>query len=74
MTLAQQFDDFLESTVNLNPYRIATLDERVAAITTFLHDHPTFADLFRDVTPQGSYAHRTIIKPVGTSRVLKKSV
>lgn len=66
MTLAQQFDDFLESTVNLNPHRIATLDERVAAITTFLHDHPTFADLFRDVTPQGSYAHRTIIKPVGS--------
>lgn len=65
MTLADQFDEFLDTTVNLNAHRIALLDERVEAITSFLRGHPTFAELFEDVTPQGSYAHRTIIKPVG---------
>lgn len=65
MTLVDQFAAFLENKVNLNPDRIATLDERVEAITSYLRTHEAFADIFVDVTPQGSYAHRTIIKPVG---------
>lgn len=65
MSLVNDFDAFLEGTVNLNPTRIGNLNEKVEAITNFLRGHPTFADLFVDVTPQGSYAHRTIIKPVG---------
>lgn len=63
--LHEYFRDFLDNTVNLNDYRIETLNDRVSAITTFLSEHDVFGELFVDVIPQGSYAHRTIIKPVG---------
>lgn len=65
MKLIPHFKSFLESTVNLNDTRIATLNDRVDAITSFLRDHTVFGDYFIDVVPQGSYAQRTIIKPVG---------
>lgn len=64
MKLIQDFKDFLASEVNLNPTRLKTLDERVAAVTNFLRDSDTFKDVFIDVVPQGSFAHKTIIKPV----------
>lgn len=66
MKLLKYFDSFLRHTVNLNDTRIATLDARVEAVTNYLRNHPTFQDLFIDVLPQGSYAQRTIIKPVGS--------
>lgn len=65
MKLISYFKAFMESTVNLNDDRIGTLNARVDAITLFLRGHPVFGELFLDVLPQGSYAHRTIIKPVG---------
>lgn len=65
MKLTSYFKSFMETTVNLNDDRIAKLNDRVDAITSFLRDHPVFGELFIDVLPQGSYAHRTIIKPVG---------
>jgi len=63
--LIAYFKYFMETTVNLNDSRIATLNARVEAITSFLRGDPVFSELFLDVVPQGSYAHRTIIKPVG---------
>jgi len=65
MKLLKYFDAFLSSTVNLNDTRIASLDARVEAVTNYLRNHSTFQGLFIDVFPQGSYAQRTIIKPVG---------
>lgn len=64
MKLLDYFKDFLENTVNLNEARLTLLDERVEAITNFLKDSSIFGANFRDVIPQGSYAHKTIIRPV----------
>lgn len=64
MKLLSYFDSFLKSTVNLNDTRIATLNKRVDTITSFLREHDVFGKYFIDVVPQGSYAQRTIIKPV----------
>ena len=64
MKLLEYFDDFLKNTVNLNDGRLDLLDERVEAITGFLESSDVFKDNFIDVIPQGSYAHKTIIRPV----------
>jgi len=64
MKLLEYFKDFLENTVNLNESRLTLLDERVGAITNFLKENTIFKEHFRDVIPQGSYAHKTIIRPV----------
>lgn len=63
--LISYFKHFMTTTVNLNDGRIARLDSRVGAITSFLKNHAVFGEYFLDVVPQGSYAQRTIIKPVG---------
>lgn len=63
--LIPYFKSFLENTVNLNDTRIAKLNSRVDSVTTFLREHEVFGEYFIDVVPQGSYAQRTIIKPVG---------
>jgi len=64
--LLKYFDAFLVNTVNLNQTRLDLLGERIEAITNFLQscDHE-LAGMFVQTVPQGSYAHRTIIKPVG---------
>ena len=64
MKLTNYFKSFLEKEVNLNPSRITLLDERIETITNVLKDSNKFKDNFIDVIPQGSYAHKTIIKPV----------
>lgn len=64
MKLTAYFKDFLENEVNLNASRITLLDERTEAITNFLQASSLFNEKFLDVIPQGSYAHKTIIKPV----------
>jgi Second Messenger Oligonucleotide or Dinucleotide Synthetase domain len=63
MKLLRHFRAFLEDTVNINATRLGTLSERVSSITNYLEIGPTIGDMFQDVTPQGSMAHRTIIKP-----------
>jgi len=65
MKLLSYFKSFLDNTVNLNDTRIATLNSRVDAITSFISAHAVFSEYFIDIIPQGSYAQRTIIKPVG---------
>jgi hypothetical protein len=62
--LNAHFKYFLENTVNLNQSRIDDLDARVDAITSFLEKEPVFGSILNDVIAQGSYAHKTIIKPV----------
>jgi len=64
MQLASYFKHFLENTVNLNQSRIDDLDDRVLAITNYLEGDATLGAAVRDVIPQGSYAHKTIIKPL----------
>jgi hypothetical protein len=59
-----EFKVFLEGEVNLNDTRLKTLDDRVSAVTDFLEQSEIFKNNFIDVIPQGSLAHKTIIKPV----------
>lgn len=66
MKLIHYFNSFLGNTVNLNDTRISALNSRVDAITSFLRNDEVFSEYFIDVIPQGSYAQRTIIKPVGS--------
>lgn len=65
MKLHSYFQNFLANTVNLDDSRIEKLNKRVDAISSFLGSHEVFGELLIDVIAQGSYAHRTIIKPVG---------
>src|SRR5947208_98342 len=63
MKLIEQFDDFLDKVVNLNPDRIKTAEAGIETLTSFLTNHDSFGDLFIATSPQGSFKHRTIIKP-----------
>lgn len=64
MKLTSYFKNFLDKEVNLNADRIKRLDERTETITNVLKESELLKDKFLDVIPQGSYAHKTIIKPV----------
>ena len=55
------FDDFLKDEVNLNETRLNSLNDKVRAVSEFLSQN---LDSFEKVERQGSYALRTIIKPV----------
>ena len=66
MRFASDFEVFLRDKVNLNQTRIDTLQSRVNTIETFLSTS-AIEDIFVDVIPAGSWAHRTIIKPVATN-------
>jgi hypothetical protein len=61
----QYFNSFLRETVNLRESRLTTLGQRVDSIYAAMK-----ADVSSELTiigkkPQGSWAHRTIINPVG---------
>lgn len=64
MKLIEYFNNFLKTEVNLDDARLDRLNGSVGAVTDFLRDSPVFAGNFIDTIPQGSYAHKTIIKPV----------
>lgn len=64
MKFADDFESFLRTEVNLNQTRLDTLQERVTAIESFVSNEATFGSAFRELIPAGSWAHRTIIKPV----------
>ncbi len=55
---------FLAKTVNLNQSRLDDLDERVTAIINCLRKDQDFGPLVKTHIRQGSWAHRTIIKPL----------
>jgi hypothetical protein len=55
---------FLGKTVNLNQSRLDNLDSRVTAIMNCLKDDPAFGPRVKTYLRQGSWTHRTIIKPL----------
>jgi hypothetical protein len=64
--LVDYFDSFLEETVNLNQSRLDLLDARVQSIVVTAGLDDVIGPILVGHIPQGSWAHRTIIKPVGT--------
>lgn len=62
MKLVAHFTDFLKDTVNLNQDRIDTLEDRVGTIEDFLENSDYEAPI-RSFSKQGSWAHKTIIRP-----------
>lgn len=68
MKLLSHFDAFLANKVNLRESRIEQLDSRVAAVSAYLSEgDDVIAHNYVDIIPQGSYAQRTIINPVGAN-------
>lgn len=65
MKLAEHFNTFMTDVVNLNQTRIDTLKTRVDAIVAAIEGFDVYSEILIDTTPQGSWAHRTIIKPAG---------
>lgn len=57
------FDTLLRDTVNLPQARLDQLSDRVGSIYDALLADAALGDLVIGKTPQGSWAHRTIIKP-----------
>ena len=65
MKLLHYFDAFLRDAVNLNKTRLDLLDARVDSIVAAIGFDDAVGPKLIDHVPQGSWAHRTIIKPVG---------
>jgi hypothetical protein len=66
MKLLHQFNFFLKNVVNLNQTRINELEDHVRAIQDFLQNGSYGPEII-SFSPQGSWAHKTIIKP-GSSK------
>lgn len=64
MRLVREFERFLQTEVNLDKTRVETLTERVGAVKDFLV-HSDWGEIIQRFSPQGSWAHKTIIKPPG---------
>jgi hypothetical protein len=64
MKLMDYFQAFLTNTVNINDDRLRQLKEHVDAIVTALKADAALGSLIISHIPQGSWAHRTIIKPL----------
>lgn len=63
MKLTEYFNTLLTDTVNLSKFKIEMLNERVEKIYKALKADPVLGPYVRGKIPQGSWAHRTIIKP-----------
>lgn len=63
MRHTQAFTTFLTAVVNLNEARITRLEGHVAAIEDFL-SRSDYGASIHSFSPQGSWAHKTIIRPV----------
>lgn len=63
MKLIKYFDLFLTDSVNLNKSRLDDLDTRVNRITEALKASSHLDGRVLDTVPQGSWAHKTIIRP-----------
>jgi hypothetical protein len=57
------FKDLLKDTVNLDQTRLDSLATSTGAIFEALQNDDTIGDHVLEMIPQGSWAHRTIIKP-----------
>jgi hypothetical protein len=65
MQLVDHFNVLLNGTVNLNQSRLDQLQSRVDAVFPALQSDPDHGAYINGYTKQGSWAHRTIIRPVG---------
>lgn len=63
MKLADHFDVLLKDTVNLPQYKLDSLEDGVTAIYTALKADAVVGPKITGKSPQGSWAHRTIIRP-----------
>lgn len=64
MKLIKYFDAFMENTVNINDSRLSDLDARVKTLYEVLTDDDEIGEIVLAKMPQGSWAHKTIIKPI----------
>jgi len=67
MKLVKYFDEFLQNHVNLNQSRIDKLERRVGTIEKLLRNNEIFGKYIQKMVRQGSWAHKTIIKPLPKS-------
>jgi hypothetical protein len=67
MQLADHFNVLLKDTVNLSQWKLDLLDSRVEAVYKALKADEKIGSLIIGKTPQGSWAHKTIINPVGNN-------
>ncbi len=65
MKLADHFNVLLRDTVNLSQWKLDLLDSRVEAVYKALKADEQIGPFILGKTPQGSWAHKTIINPVG---------
>lgn len=65
MDFDAHFQAFLVSMVNLKPHKLMLLDNRVASIVAAFQADEEIGPRYKEHLPQGSWAHRTIIEPVG---------
>jgi hypothetical protein len=63
VTLDGYFDDLLARSVDLGEHRLAVLEQRVLSVREVLRRDPVLGPSVRAVTPHGSWAQRTIVKP-----------
>jgi len=63
MKLIEYFNEFFAYPVNLPASSLDLLDARVDSITAALQASTSLQGLLVDTVPQGSWAHRTIIRP-----------
>lgn len=64
MKLHDYFTGLLDGAVNINADRLRQLDDHTAAIKTYLREDDGLSSMLRGFVPQGSWAQRTIIRPL----------
>jgi len=67
MKLTDYFNVLLKDTVNLGQVKLDSLDSRVETVYKALKADEQIGHLILGKTPQGSWAHKTIINPVGSN-------
>lgn len=67
MKLTDYFNVLLKDSVNLSQVKLESLDSRVEAVYKALKADEQIGHLILGKTPQGSWAHKTIINPVGSN-------
>jgi len=63
MKFIKHFDEFMKDVVNLNQTRIDEAKTKSDSIESFIKDNVILSPMVTDIMPQGSYKHKTIIKP-----------
>ena len=64
MKLHDYFTGLLDGAVNINADRLRQLDDHVAALKGCLREDEGLSPMLRGFVPQGSWAQRTIIRPL----------